>query len=134
MSGGPVVENWVQNELVFLCQENICVSIYLITSFIDGYIQHLNVIFESENKHGRIVVVIPFKWKKKRSGLGPILPTFWILWVVSLTLRDINKLSFCSKFERFVSKNGRQTSVEELSFKSIVVLTIAESYRYFKIK
>ena len=63
-----------------------------------------------------------------------MLPTFQILWVVSLTLRDINKLSFCSKFERFVSKNGRQTSGEELSFKSIVVLAIAESYRYFKIQ
>ena len=67
MSGGPVVGKMsTKPELFFLCLENICVSIYLITSFIDGYIQHLNVIFESENKHGRNVVVILLLNEKKK--------------------------------------------------------------------
>ena len=46
-------------------------------------------------------------------GVGPIFPHSGFF-ELSLTLRDVNKLTFRSKFEKFLSKNGKQISVEEL--------------------
>ena len=83
-------------------------------------------------------------WKKKqlrnivvitlnKTITSPPFTTFCILRAVSLTFRDISKLSLRSKFARFLSQNGKQTSKEELSFKSIVAPTIRDSYQLFKI-
>ena len=110
--------------------------IFHIKSFREGSVQHfskINNIFESENKQRKNTVVLTCEFKKKKNT-GPSLrgthfTTLCILRVISLTLREVNKLSFLLKFERFLSKNGKQILVEELSFKSIVASTIGDSYQ-----
>ena len=111
---------WVQNLGHFLMSRKYL--IFHIKSFREGSVQHFNNIFEFENKQRKDIVVIASLKKRKISAqlcLGPILSHSR-----SLTLRDIIKLSFRLKFERFLSKNGKQTSVEELLFKMIVTPTI----------
>ena len=129
-----LLEKWVQNpSLFFLCLENICMSIYLITSFINGYIQHLNVIFESENKHGRNVVVITFEWKKK---------TAWPVTHVTNIPNSLSCLPYLEKHKQviFLFKVWKICVKEwkaDISWRTIVQVdccTITESYRYFKIQ
>ena len=70
--------------------------IFHIKSFSEDKVQHLNNIFESENKQLKNHAVITCEFVKKKKNSGTALPwtyftTLWILRVASLNLGDINK-------------------------------------------